>query len=63
MTVTDVFTFATEHYSDLVFSLFAFLGFASAVARITPTKADDDFVQKLLDIVHALGLTKPEAKV
>lgn len=34
------------------------LGGFSALAFLTPTKADDKFIQKLIDIIHTFGLTK-----
>ncbi len=43
---------------DLVTALLSVLGTASVVARLTPTQADDAIIQKVLDFVHLVGLTK-----
>ena len=43
-------------------AFFAILGAASAVARITPTKADDKAVNKICGFVHRIGLTPPDKK-
>ena len=40
----------------------AILGAASAVARVTPTKADDKVVNKICGFVHKIGLTSPDKK-
>lgn len=39
----------------------AILGVFSALARVTPTTADNVVVDWLLSAVHMLGLTKPPA--
>lgn len=46
------------NWADVVVTILAVLGAASAVAKLTPTQADDLVVQKILDLIHALGLTK-----
>ena len=40
----------------------AAFGLFSIIARITPTKVDDGIIQFILNIIHTLGLTKPESK-
>lgn len=48
----------TTHWAELVVAALAVLGAASAVAKLTPTESDDKVIQKLYDVIHALGLTK-----
>ena len=48
----------TTHWVEVLQAALAVLGAFSLVAKLTPTQADDLFVQKILDVVHALGLTK-----
>jgi len=48
----------TNHWVEVMQAVLAVLGAASIVAKLTPTEADDQVVQKILDVVHALGLTK-----
>ena len=40
----------------------AVLGIASIVARLTPTKKDDKILNAILQVIHLVGLTKPEEK-
>ena len=46
------------NWNDVVVAVLAVLGAFSAVAKITPTKSDDVWVEKLYNMVHVLGLTK-----
>ena len=48
----------TAHWGDVITAALAVLGAASVVAKLTPTEADDKVIQKILDVVHAFGLTK-----
>lgn len=50
--------YLTAHASDLTALALAFLGVFSIVAKLTPTEADNKILDKLLSIVHTLGLTK-----
>ena len=47
------------HWNDLMVTALAVMGAFSAIARLTPTEADDRMAQKILNVIHALGLTKP----
>ena len=40
----------------------AVVGAFAAIAAVTPNKADDAIVQRLLDIVNALGMNVGKAK-
>lgn len=40
--------------------ILAVLGAFSAIARVTPTEADNKLVDMVLQGVHFLGLTKPQ---
>lgn len=51
----SIITFVTGH-AELVLAV---LGLASAVARVTPTEADNKVVDFIFGIIHTLGLTKP----
>lgn len=46
------------HWAEVIQAVLAVLGAASIVAKLTPTQADDAFVDKILTVIHALGLTK-----
>lgn len=41
-----------------ILAVLAILGGFSVLARLTPSQADDKFVQKAIDFINALGLTK-----
>ena len=51
-------TWLTAHYAELTQLLLAVLGVFSIVAKLTPTESDNKLLDKLLAIVHTLGLTK-----
>lgn len=50
--------FMTSHASDLSALALAILGVFSIIAKITPTEADNAVLDKILSVVHLLGLTK-----
>ena len=50
--------FLLSNKLELIEGLFAFLGFFSVVAKITPTEKDNFVLDWILKIIHALGLTK-----
>ncbi|HYE22674.1 MAG TPA: hypothetical protein VD998_03745 [Verrucomicrobiae bacterium] len=62
MDIGAIINWVTQNYGQIVLTVLAILGAFSTIAKLTPTKVDDEFVQKLLDIIHSLGLTKGEAK-
>jgi len=42
----------------IVVAILAILGGFSVLAKLTPTEVDDRFIQKIIDVINALGLTK-----
>lgn len=50
--------YVTTHAADLTALLLAVLGVFSIVAKLTPTEADNKVLDKILTVVHTLGLTK-----
>lgn len=54
----EIMNWFTEHAADLTALLFALLGLFSIIAKLTPTEADNKLLDKMLSVVHALGLTK-----
>jgi len=46
------------NWLQVVQGLLMVLGGFSILAKITPTQADDAIVDKALDLIHTLGLTK-----
>jgi len=46
------------HSTDLATLLLAVLGVFSIIAKMTPTEADNKILDKILVVVHMLGLTK-----
>ena len=46
------------HAADLTALLLAVLGVFSIIAKLTPTEADNKLLDKVLGLVHLLGLTK-----
>lgn len=48
------------NWDQILIAAFAVLGAFSAIAKLTPTEADDQVIQKAYDFIHALGLTKKE---
>ena len=50
--------YLTSHAADLSMLLLAVLGVFSIIAKLTPTEVDNKVLDKILLVVHALGLTK-----
>lgn len=50
--------YLTTNGADLLALLFGLLGVFSIVAKLTPTEKDDVILDKVLKLVHMLGLTK-----
>lgn len=50
--------YLTAHATDLTALLLAVLGVFSIIAKLTPTESDNKLLDKLLAVVHTLGLTK-----
>lgn len=48
----------TLHWQDLVEIVLAVLGVGSVIAKLTPTEADNKIIDKILNIIHLVGLTK-----
>ena len=53
--------FITSNWAEIVTVVLAVLGAASAIAKLTPTQADDKVIAAILKVIHAVGLTKKEA--
>ena len=47
------------HWRDILDVGLQTLGVASVVARLTPTQADNQVLDKIFLVIHKLGLTKP----
>ena len=45
-------------WKEVVVGILAILGIFSAIAKITPTEADNKFIDKIVAFIHKLGLTK-----
>ncbi len=54
----EIINWLQDHAADLTAMLFALLGLFSIIAKLTPTEADNKILDKILSVVHALGLTK-----
>ena len=52
----------TANFGEVMGAFLMTLGAASIIARLTPTKADDKVIARILSFIHLLGLTKPEVK-
>ena len=52
--------FITANWQEITVALLAVLGAASAIAKLTPTEADDKVINAILKVVHGLGLTKKD---
>lgn len=50
--------YIVAHAADLTALLLAVLGVFSLVAKLTPTESDNKILDKILAVVHTLGLTK-----
>lgn len=48
----------TSNWEQLIVIVLAVLGAASAIAKVTPTEIDNKIIDKVLSVIHALGLTK-----
>lgn len=44
--------------ANITVIVLAILGAASAIAKITPTKSDDNIISKIYKLIHFFGLTK-----
>ena len=42
----------------IILAILAILGGFSVLAKLTPSQADDKFIQKAIDFINMLGLTK-----
>lgn len=47
-----------HNYQAIVLGVLSILGGFSILAKLTPTQVDDEILQKLVDLIHKLGLTK-----
>lgn len=56
-----VFQFLSEHWLDIVNGLTAVIAGAAIIARVTPWEWDNQFLDKVQSIIHALALTKKPA--
>lgn len=58
----QVIQYVTEHGPDILQALLAIVGGASVFARLTPTEADDKFVDAVLRALNFLAFNKPAAR-
>lgn len=56
--ILQIFGWASANIGTLVAGVLAVLGGFSILAKLTPTDADDKFIQGALNFIHGLGLTK-----
>jgi len=56
--IINAFQSIFSRLDEITIAVLAILGGFSALAKVTPTQADDKFFQKILDFVHLFGLTK-----
>jgi hypothetical protein len=54
--------FITSHYDTIIDIGSKIIALAAAIAAITPTKVDNDLLNKLLGFVNLLGLNVLKAK-
>ena len=50
--------YITANWADIGALALQLLGIFSLVAKLTPTDVDDKLLQKVLSVIHFLGLTK-----
>jgi len=53
-----MFDYVMTNSVDLLALLFATLGVFSIIAKLTPTEKDNIILDKIVKMVHLLGLTK-----
>lgn len=51
-----------ENWDKVAFALTSIVAAASAIAAITPTPKDDDFLKKVYSVIDALALNVGKAK-
>jgi len=56
--IQTVLAFLSTHGLDIVQGLLMILGGFSIIAKLTPTEADDKFIDAILKVIHGFGLTK-----
>lgn len=49
-----------NHWQELLLIVTSIVTVASLIAKLTPTEADDKFVQKILDFINLLALNKKQ---
>jgi hypothetical protein len=54
----DASAILPEPWGNIVQLVLGILGVASIIAKMTPTQADNAIIDKILSLVHTLGLTK-----
>ena len=50
--------FITNHWQEIMIAVPSVIAAASAIARITPTRHDDEVVNFILKVVNVLALNK-----
>jgi hypothetical protein len=48
-----------NNWQELLAAITGVVTAASLIARLTPTKVDDEYVQKLISLVNFLAINKP----
>lgn len=56
----NLITWFSAHWQELLLIVTSTVTVASLIAKLTPTEADDKFVQKILDFINLLALNKKQ---
>jgi len=58
--IGDIIKWVFANWQELGTGLLAILGAFSIIAKITPTKVDDNWIARITRIINKLGLTKKD---
>ena len=56
--IIGIVKWITVNIGAIAGAVLMILGGFSIIAKLTPTKVDDQIIQKIIDFIHKLGLTK-----
>jgi len=54
----EFITYISTHGLEIANAVLVILGGFSVIAKLTPTEADNKLIDKIIGVIHAIGLTK-----
>lgn len=56
-------TWLVQNWNTVISVVSAVISAASVIVRVTPTRTDDEFLDKLIAVFNIIALNKPREKV